>query len=165
MSNPTAMAPITPTLTQANVAAMFKLPEGLKQTEAKTYVHSVANSTFIMPTGEVLQFRPAGRVGHYTTTDPYEQAELNAAMRSGGTIRPHTGETVRPLGPKTAAEAARENILAANADRIAAVQAALVALQNGQQVGLPEDAESKVLATQGIVNSMNPITAVPSKAK
>ena len=107
--------PVAPVITANNIAASQKIAPTSSTVEAKTYIHSVKFSTFIMPSGQILQFMPVGRIGHLTTTCPYEQAELDAAVHSGGHIRHLNAGTVDPVRIEaTPAERAREALLAAN---------------------------------------------------
>lgn len=77
---------LVPTLTQANTPASVKLISDGKKVAPRTYISSAKNSTFIMPSGVILQFKQVNRVGHLTTDDPYEQCELDAAIKSGAHI-------------------------------------------------------------------------------
>ena len=149
--------PAAPIITAANIAVSSRIAQDAEAVPAKTYISSAKNSTFIMPSGEILQFKPVGHVGHLTTTSPHAQAELDAAIRHGNPIRVlHVDESAVQRIEKTAAERAQETMLAANADKVAAARAALLAMQNGDHsVQLPEGIENKTLA--GAVNSQSTI--------
>jgi hypothetical protein len=158
--------PVAPIITASNIAASAHIPLDAELVPVKTYVSSAKNSTFIMPSGEILQFAPAGHVGHLTTASPHAQAELDAAIRRGNPIRLLDSASVVQRMEKTAQERAMENMLAANADKVDAARMALLALQNGAtSVAMPEGVENKTLA--GAVSSQSVIAAAsaPSKAK
>jgi hypothetical protein len=158
MTMPTSQQ-VAPMITRSNIAASAHIPEDAEHNAPITYVHTAKNSTFIMPDGEILQFKQAGRVGHLTVTCPRAQAELNAAMRKGAPISILDVEVQEAYVRKelTPAERAQEMLLASNRDRIQDVSAALVAQQNGKSVQLPEGVENKTLV--GAVNSQSVIAA------